>query len=354
MSFLDDYQVPYKIIGVRLVSGMLTRVPPDLLLQTGVDTLIFTSLTNSLSHLGDKSTPDLIRSAVTTTLQLIDLTTPSMYPTYGFPLHDHEVQGTPATMLTHILSASQSKSLSIRFSRLSTLLSSSLLGTVIMYTPAFLPPTPSGPDSDPFTDPEHEDTDSNSIPEFTSHVSTRHRRSLNPTLVAVAQSLPHVLTALGIGGARFLKGVIPVLAEWLGMPLLVVPTETGSISEEDASPYDTGMPSSHDSEALVVDVTLHLASLSSLSVLLHTCSPRIGGWSTTIVDALGRCWVGCLDVEKETRCHTILKDSVCVLKQQLKETVIQLSKACSDVIENEYSLLLAFNKTVFEELVGKI
>ena len=41
MSFLDDYQVHYKLFGVRLVSDMLTRVPPHLLLRTGVDTLIF-------------------------------------------------------------------------------------------------------------------------------------------------------------------------------------------------------------------------------------------------------------------------------------------------------------------------
>ena len=42
MTFLDDYQVPYKFLGVRLVSDMLTRAPPDLLLRTGVDELMFT------------------------------------------------------------------------------------------------------------------------------------------------------------------------------------------------------------------------------------------------------------------------------------------------------------------------
>lgn len=41
MSFLDDYQVHYKLLGVRLVSDMFTCVPPQLLLRTGVDTLIF-------------------------------------------------------------------------------------------------------------------------------------------------------------------------------------------------------------------------------------------------------------------------------------------------------------------------
>lgn len=41
MSLLDDYQVPYKLLGMRLVADMLTCVPPQLLLRTGVDTLIF-------------------------------------------------------------------------------------------------------------------------------------------------------------------------------------------------------------------------------------------------------------------------------------------------------------------------
>lgn len=42
MTFLDDYQVPFKIRGVNLVSDLLTRVPPELLLRTGVDGLLFT------------------------------------------------------------------------------------------------------------------------------------------------------------------------------------------------------------------------------------------------------------------------------------------------------------------------
>ena len=42
MSFLDDYQVSYELLGVRLVSDMLARVPSDLLLRTGVDALMFT------------------------------------------------------------------------------------------------------------------------------------------------------------------------------------------------------------------------------------------------------------------------------------------------------------------------
>ena len=42
MTFLDDYQVSFKIRGTYLVSNLLTRVPPELLLRTGVDGLLFT------------------------------------------------------------------------------------------------------------------------------------------------------------------------------------------------------------------------------------------------------------------------------------------------------------------------
>ena len=351
MSFLDDYQVPYKLCGVRLVFDMLARVPPHLLLRTGVDTLMFNvrsivmfshvylkhpralpiliqSLTNSLSHLGDQSTPDFIRLAVTTTLQLIDLTTPSASPSHAIPLHDNEPQGKPATVLAHSLS-SQSKLLSTRFSRLSTLLSSSLLGTVIMYTPTFLPPiSSSAPGPDPFADPKHMDVD---LPETPLRAPMPQKQNFNPALVAAAQSLPPVLSALGVGGVRFLKGIIPVLAEWLALPLPVVATEAGCAFEE-APPHDVERLH-HDSESSTTDVTLHLTALSSLSVLFRTCTPRIGGWSTTIVDAIGRCWVGCLDWESQRSNDPISKDSLCVLKEQLRETVVQLAGVYPGVIK---------------------
>ena len=40
MTLLDDYEVPYKTLGVRIVSEMLDRVPPELLRRTGMDGLI--------------------------------------------------------------------------------------------------------------------------------------------------------------------------------------------------------------------------------------------------------------------------------------------------------------------------
>ncbi|KAH0839568.1 hypothetical protein J3R83DRAFT_457 [Lanmaoa asiatica] len=354
MSFLDDYQVPYKLLGVRLVSDMLTRVPPDLFLRTGVDALMFTSLTNSLSHLGDQSMPDFIRLAVMTTLQLIDLTSPSAFPSHGISLHENELQGIPAGALTHTLSSSQVKSLSTRFSRLSTLLSSSLLGTVIMYTPTFLPPVSfSAPDPDPFADSDHVDINPVHVTETPLQALTPQRGSFNPTLVAAAQNLAPVLSALGIGGVRFLKGIIPVLAEWLGLALPVVVADAGSVLDvNEESSYDAESSSHHGSESSTADIALHLASLSSLSVLFRTCAPRMGGWSTTIVDALGRCWVGCLDIER--RGNTVLKDNLCVLKKQLKETAVQLAEVYPNVIENDYAILLASDRALFEGLVGGI
>lgn len=42
MTFLDDYQVPYKLIGVQMVNMLLEHVPRDILKRTGVDGLIIT------------------------------------------------------------------------------------------------------------------------------------------------------------------------------------------------------------------------------------------------------------------------------------------------------------------------
>jgi hypothetical protein len=287
-----------------------------------------------LSHLGDQSTPDFIRLAVATTLQLIDLTTPSVFPSHSISLHGKEPQGVPAAVLTHTLSSLQSKLLSTRFSRLSTLLSSSLLGTVIMYTSTFPPPVlSSAPDPDPFGDPEEVDVDPVRVPETPLQVPTPQKQSFNPTLVAAAQSLPPILSALGIGGVRFLKGIIPVLAEWLALPFPIVTAEVGCVpnDNEETSPHNA--EGTHDSDSSTTGVTLHIASLSSLSVLFRTCTPRIGGWSTTIVDAIGRCWVGCLDLESHRRDNTISKDSVCLLRKQLKETAVQLAEVYPGVIK---------------------
>ena len=40
MLMLDDYEVQYKIQGVKLVSQLSKTVPPELLKRTGVDALL--------------------------------------------------------------------------------------------------------------------------------------------------------------------------------------------------------------------------------------------------------------------------------------------------------------------------
>ncbi|KAF9242912.1 hypothetical protein BU15DRAFT_72567 [Melanogaster broomeanus] len=352
MSFLDDYQVPFKVLGVRLVSDMLTRVPPELLLRTGVDGLLFTSLTNSLNHLRDPSTPELIRLAVPTTLQLIDLTTPSLFPSQYISTQctqPHTQRSTQATALSHVLSPSQSKSLSTRFTRLVALFSTSLLGTVIMYTPTLDLPEPApGPDPDPFADPEHVDTNPEQFPA----TQPPRKQPINPTLIAAAQILPSVLSALGIGGARFLKAIIPVLTEWLALP---ISTAASISSVVESVPAETSAPRVVESTPSTCqpddpELALYFASLSSLSILFCTCTPRMGRWATTVVDALGRCWVGCLDAEGQS----IPKDSLRLLKERLREMALQLAGLYPNVVENEYARLLAFDDTLFGGLVGGV
>lgn len=224
-----------------------------------------------------------------------------------------------------------------------------------MYTPTFLPlVSSSAPDPDPFADPEHVDINIVHVPETPLQVPTPQMPSFNPTLVAAAQTLAPVLSALGTGGVRFLKGVIPVLAEWLGLAIPVVGLEAGGVPDdnEEGFPHDAEGSSYHGLGSSTADISLHVASLSSLSVLFRTCAPRIEGWSTTIVDALGRCWVGCLDIENQKRNDHVSKHSICVLKKQLKETAIQLANVYPSVIKVCLSVIaLIFHSFIWNILL---
>jgi len=42
---------------------------------------------------------------------------------------------------------------------------------------------------------------------------------------------------------------------------------------------------------------LQLSALRVFAIILETCGPRIDGWKDTILDAVGRCWVGIADAE---------------------------------------------------------
>ncbi|KIM83994.1 hypothetical protein PILCRDRAFT_68800, partial [Piloderma croceum F 1598] len=101
MTLLDDYEAPYKIHGIKIVSELLQRVPIDLLKRTGIDGLLFTSLSTSLTNLHNPFTPTIIRTAIPTTLTLTNLSTP------------------PGSQ--------------IRFDKLCTLLGDSIIGNVWIY-----------------------------------------------------------------------------------------------------------------------------------------------------------------------------------------------------------------------------
>ncbi|KAI5124880.1 hypothetical protein M0805_007310 [Coniferiporia weirii] len=75
MTFLDDYQAPYKLRGVTLVSELLQNVPASVLKRTGVGNLLMTSLTKGLITLHDALSPNLIRTTVPVILTLVDMTT---------------------------------------------------------------------------------------------------------------------------------------------------------------------------------------------------------------------------------------------------------------------------------------
>ncbi|PCH41573.1 hypothetical protein WOLCODRAFT_163213 [Wolfiporia cocos MD-104 SS10] len=75
MTLLDDFEPPYKLHGINIVSDMLVKVPADLLRRTGVDGLLFTSLKTCLTFLHNPETPDLLRAATRTLITLVLLTT---------------------------------------------------------------------------------------------------------------------------------------------------------------------------------------------------------------------------------------------------------------------------------------
>ncbi|KAF8809105.1 hypothetical protein BYT27DRAFT_7232472 [Phlegmacium glaucopus] len=75
ITLLDDYEVRFKLQGVFVVQQMLQHVPKGLMKRTGINGLIHSSLRNSLSHLQNAESPQLLRSAISTSVSLILLST---------------------------------------------------------------------------------------------------------------------------------------------------------------------------------------------------------------------------------------------------------------------------------------
>ncbi|EMD40978.1 hypothetical protein CERSUDRAFT_111551 [Gelatoporia subvermispora B] len=76
MTLLDDFEMAYKLQGVRIVSDMLNAVPADLLKRTGVDVLLFNSLKNCMTFLRNPETPELLRTSVLAALTLVGRSAP--------------------------------------------------------------------------------------------------------------------------------------------------------------------------------------------------------------------------------------------------------------------------------------
>jgi hypothetical protein len=47
------------------------------------------------------------------------------------------------------------------------------------------------------------------------------------------------------------------------------------------------------------DRRMQLSALRVLGILFEVCKPRINAWKETILDGVGRCWVGLIDEERK-------------------------------------------------------
>ncbi|KAF8650707.1 hypothetical protein AX16_005080 [Volvariella volvacea WC 439] len=75
MTLLDDYEVRFKIQGVRIVYALLDNAPKDVLKRTGIDGLIYNSLTTCLAQLNNPLTPSILNVTFPTILLHIAKTT---------------------------------------------------------------------------------------------------------------------------------------------------------------------------------------------------------------------------------------------------------------------------------------
>ncbi|KAJ4472023.1 hypothetical protein J3R30DRAFT_3659960 [Lentinula aciculospora] len=247
MTFLDDYQVPYKLEGVRMVEELLQHVPREILKRTGVDGLILTSLNTCLAQLDDAESPQLIQTAISASLSLSLLT-------------------------TNLGSSAQ-------FDQLCALLGERIVGTIWLYS---------------YDKPG--------------------------VVQASVDSLPPLLSALGLGCCRYLKALIPQLLH----PLLPVPFTT--------APFD-----------------LQISSLHVLTVIMNECPCRMSQWQGTILDGISRCWVNSTETQLTANHSGVEK-----LKKHLRSSCEALAKVCPTIIEGEFRRLLVADYEMFQDLVAGI
>ncbi|VDC03965.1 unnamed protein product [Peniophora sp. CBMAI 1063] len=76
MTLLDDYEIAWKIDGVRVARALVHNAPPELLKRTGVSDLLYESFKRAMTLLHEPQTPLLLRLSTSTAISLILATTP--------------------------------------------------------------------------------------------------------------------------------------------------------------------------------------------------------------------------------------------------------------------------------------
>ncbi|KAJ7497480.1 hypothetical protein FB451DRAFT_1211627 [Mycena latifolia] len=134
-------------------------------------------------------------------------------------------------------------------------------------------------------------------------------------LLASIEALPAVVEILGVGCARYLKVLIAQLVHPLS------PREYEKTS-----------------------VPLQISSLRALSAVIDACPERMLQWKGTILNGVGRCWVGIIDSKMDAPPET--------LKQELRSVCQRLAVACPSVLQEEYRQFVAADAVIFEDLFG--
>jgi len=101
-----------------------------------------------------------------------------------------------------------------------------------------------------------------------------------------------------------------------------------------------------------------LAALDVLATLLNVCAARMDSWKGTILDGIGRCWVGIIDDEAKER----IEQSQDVEKVKEREDVkkalrgfcVELAQVCPSVIKEEYPRFLEADSALFLGLLSEV
>ncbi|KAF8909392.1 hypothetical protein CPB84DRAFT_1766025 [Gymnopilus junonius] len=145
---------------------------------------------------------------------------------------------------------------------------------------------------------------------------------------ATFDALPPLLSALSIGCVRFFKALIPQLTH------VLIPQPT-----------------------IDSDRKIQLSAIRVLDTLLDVGRPRVEFWKETILDAVGRCWVGLIDESTSMQVNGTSRSSLEAftlkgdVKEGLQSLCIRLAEVCPSVIENEFPRFIQADRALFEELI---